>query len=273
MNPRGKRGRPARVRGPAVLLAAALFAQAGCSTVSPPPSAPAVPVKSWEAAQIIDALSQRLGQVRSMRALARVDYSGPDGKRTFQEAVHVQRPNRLRLETLSMLGAILIVTVNDKEIVGYHPREGLFLRGERTKRNLFRYTQIPLELEEITMLLVGLPPVDEKLAWRQEGSGLVFSANGRKKDLVAFESEQAVPTRWERFDDAGGVALSARFSDYKTTPHGLFPLRVFIEAPRQGRKLDIRFEEPELNAALPAELFFQLKPAHAQELPIESLGG
>jgi len=53
----------------------------------------------------------------------------------------------------------------------------------------------------------------------------------------------------------------------------LFPLRVFIEAPRQGRKLDIRFEEPELNAALPAELFFQLKPAHAQELPIESLGG
>ena len=123
------------------------------------------------------------------------------------------------------------------------------------------------------MLLVGLPPVDEKSAWRQEGSALVFSVNERKKDLVAFESEEAVPTRWERFDDAGGVALSARFSDYKTTPHGLFPSRVFIEAPPQGRKLDIRFEEPELNAALRAELFFQQKPPHAQELPIESLGG
>jgi hypothetical protein len=256
-----------------VLLAVALFAPAGCSTIPPVPSLPAAPVKSWEAAQIIDVLSRRHGQFRSMRALARVDYSGPDGKRTFQEAVQVQRPNWLRLETLSMLGAILIVTVNDKEIVGYHPREGLFLRGARTKRNLFRYTQIPLELEEITMLLVGLPPVDEKSAWRQEGSALVFSANERKKDLVAFESEEAVPTRWERFDDAGGVALSARFSDYKTTPHGLFPSRVFIEAPPQGRKLDIRFEEPELNAALPAELFFQQKPPHAQELPIESLGG
>ena len=134
MSPRRKRGRPARVRGPAVLLAVALFAPAGCSTISPVPSLPAAPVKSWEAAQIIDVLSRRRGQFRSMRALARVAYSGPDGKRTFQEAVQVQRPNWLRLETLSMLGAILIVTVNDKEIVGYHPREGLFLRGARTKR-------------------------------------------------------------------------------------------------------------------------------------------
>ena len=271
MSPRRKRG--GRVRGLAMLLAAGLFGQAGCTAVAPAPSAPVAPVKNWEAAEIIAALGQRQSQFRSLRALARVDYSGPEGKQGFQEAVHVQRPDRLRLETLSMLGAILIVTVNDKEIVGYHPREGLFLRGERTKRNLFRYTQIPLELEEITMLLVGLPPVDAKLAWRQEASKLVFSANGQKKDLVAFESEQAVPTRWERFDDSGGVALSARFSDYRTTPHGLFPSRISIEAPPQGKKLDMRFEEPELNAALPADLFIQQKPAHAQELPIEALGG
>jgi hypothetical protein len=273
LSPRGKSKRPAGAQGLAVLLAAALFAQAGCATVSPTPSAPVAATKRWEAAEIIDAISQRQDQFRSLRALARVDYLGPDGKQGFQEAVHVQRPDRLRLETLSMLGAILIVTVNDKEIVGYHPREGLFLRGERTKRNLFRYTQIPLELDEITMLLVGLPPVDAKSVWRQEGSGLIFLANGQKKDLVAFESAQAVPTRWERFDDAGAVALSARFSDYRTTPHGLFPSRILIEAPAQGRKLDMRFEEPELNAALPADLFSQQKPLHAQELPIEALGG
>jgi hypothetical protein len=67
--------------------------------------------------------------------------------------------------------------------------------------------------------------------------------------------------------------LSARFSDYRKTAQGLFPSRIFVEAPPQGRKLDIRFEEPELNAALPAELFFQDKPVHAQELSIEALGG
>jgi outer membrane lipoprotein-sorting protein len=274
LNPCRERARSARASGRTVLLAAALLLlQSGCAAVSPLPTAPAVPAKRWEAAQIIDAINQRQVQFRTLRALARVDYSGPDGKQGFQEAVHVQRPDRLRLETLSMLGAILIVTVNDKEIVGYHPREGLFLRGERTKQNLFRYTQIPLELDEITMLLVGLPPVDAESAWREEGGGLVFSANGRKRDLVVFDTEQAVPTRWERFDDYGAVALSARFSDYKNTLQGLFPTRIFIEAPPEGKKLDIRFEEPELNAALSADLFFQQKPLHAQELPIEALGG
>ena len=273
MNPCRERGRPARKRSLAVLLAAALLAPAGCATVPPPPTVPAGPATHWQGAELFDAIIQRGQQFRSLRALARVDYSGPDGKQGFQEAVHVARPDRLRLETLSMLGAVLIVTVNDKEIVGYHPREGFFVRGERTKENLFRYTQIPLELEEITMLLVGLPPVNAKLTWRQEGSALVFSANGRKKDLVAFESEQAVPTRWERFDDAGAVALSARFSDYKQTPQGMFPSRILIEAPEQARKLDIRFDEPELNVALSADLFSQQKPVHAQELPIEALGG
>lgn len=272
MNLCGGRARAPWARSFAALPLAALLAFAGCVTVEPP-TAPVGSVRRWEAAEIVHTMARRSDQFRSLRALARVDYSGPDGKSGFQEAVLVQRPDRLRLETLTMLGAILIVTVNEKEIVGYHPREGLFLRGERTKKNLLRYTQIPLELHEITMLLVGLPPVDGKSAWRQEGSGLVFSNDGRKNDFVAFESEQAVPTLWERFDDTGGVALSARFSDYKNTPQGLFPSRIFIEAPPQGKKLDIRFEEPELNANLPAELFFQQKPAHAQELPIEALGG
>ena len=48
-------------------------------------------------------------QFRSLRALAQVDYAGPEGKHGFQEAVLVQRPDRLRLETLTFLGAILIV--------------------------------------------------------------------------------------------------------------------------------------------------------------------
>jgi outer membrane lipoprotein-sorting protein len=216
---------------------------------------------------------QRADQFRSLRALARMDYSGPDGKQGFQEAIHVQRPDRLRLETLSMLGAILIVTANDKEMVMYQPREGIFLRGERTKRNLFRSTKIPLELEEITTLLVGLPPVDTTQAWSQEGSALVFSAHNRKRDLVAFESDEAVPTRWERYDNAGKVELSAAFSDYRQTPQGMFPSRILIEAPGQGRKLDIRFDEPEFNLAFSADLFSQQKPVHAQELPIEALGG
>ncbi len=249
------------------VLAAAL---SGCATVGPPPG-PTLPAPVWEPAKLIEALKQRDGALRSVRTLARVDYSGPEGKHSFQEAVLVERPDRLRLETLTMLGAILIVTANDKELIGYHPREGVFVRGQRSKENLRRYTQMPLELEEITRLLIGLPPLDAGATWQQDGAVLIFSGNGRR-DLVAFESAQMVPTQWQRFTSDGMVELSAQFGDYVSTPAGLFPTRIIFEAHLQKRRLEIRFQEPELNAKIPAELFSQQKPPHVQELPIEAVG-
>ena len=245
----------------------------GCATVPPSPAKPQLPPKQWQVGELIDSLGERHNQLRSLRALARLDYAGPDGKGNVQEAVLVQRPDRLRLETLTFLGAILIVTVNDREIIGYHPREGIFVRGPRTKENLFRYTQIPLELAEITALLLGLPPVDTGAPVRQEGTALVFSPNGRKQDAVTFEAQTPVPTKWERFNDAGTVELSAQFSDYIRTPTGPFPARIQIEAQLQNRKLEIRYQQPEVNASLSPEIFTQEKPAHAEELRLETLGG
>jgi hypothetical protein len=253
-------------------LAAVCATMVGCATVSPPPAQPPLPAKQWQTGELINSLGERHKQFRSLRALARLDYAGPDGKGNVQEAVLVQRPDRLRLETLTFLGAVLIVTVNDREIIGYHPREGIFVRGPRTKENLLRYTQIPLELNEMTALLLGLPPVDTGAPLRQEGTALVFSPNGRKQDVVTFEAQTPVPTKWERFNDAGAVELSAHFSDYVSTPVGPFPSRIQIEAPLQKRKLEIRYQQPELNASLPPEIFTQEKPAHAEELRLETLG-
>jgi Domain of unknown function (DUF4292) len=256
-----------------LFLGAVCTAMIGCATVTPPPPEPQLPAKQWEAGELIKSLSERNQQFRSLRALARLDYAGPDGKGNVQEAVLVQRPDQLRLETLTFLGAVLIVTVNDREIIGYHPREGVFVRGPRSKENLLRYTQIPLELDEMTALLLGLPPVDTNAPRRQEGNTLIFSPNGRKQDAVTFESQTPVPTRWERFNEAGAVELSARFLDYVSTPAGSFPSKIQIEAPLQKRKLEIRYQEPEVNASISPEVFTQEKPAHAQELRLETLGG
>lgn len=244
----------------------------GCTTVTRPPSIPQLPAPQWESSKLIESMAQRREQFRSVRALAKVNYAGPEGKQGFEEAVLVQRPDGLRLETLTFLGAILIVTANDKEIIGYHPREGVLVRGQSSKANLLRYTKLPLELHEITALLMGMPPVEVSAPWRQEGNSLVFSPNGRKRDTVAFESQLLVPTLWERLNGNGVVELTARFDDYITTPAGLFPSRINVEAPLQGKKLEIRFQEPELNASIPAESFSQQKPANVQEVPIEMVG-
>jgi hypothetical protein len=247
-----------------------LLALAGCATVAPP--VPKPPVPQWESAKLIESLKQRNERFRALRSLAQVDYAGPEGKHGFQEAVIVQRPDRLRLDTLTFLGAILIFTANDKEVIGYHPREGVFVRGRPTPENLRRYTQIPLELGEITALLLGLPPVDPGASWKQDGNTLSASANGGKRDVLTFASHEPVPTKWERFSGDDKVELSAQFDSYTTTPAGFFPLGLILEAHRQKRKLNIRYKEPDLNGTIPPEQFTQQIPGHVKEVPIEAVG-
>ena len=266
---------PSRFATPLKPVKALIFATAlgfaGCTTVTSPPE-PKLPAPQWELSKLIDSMSQRVQQFRSIKGLAQVDYTGPDGKYGFQEAVLVQRPDRLRLETLSFLGAILIVTANSKELVGYHPREGVFVRGDRTKANLSRYTQIPLDLEEITMLLIGLPPVDPEGSVEQDENTLIFSSKEGKRDVVAFESQQPVPTQWKRLNAGGDVELSAEFGDYIDTPAGLFPSRIVFEANLQRKKVQIRYQQPEINPTISPELFSQQKPPNVQEVPIEAIG-
>lgn len=254
-----------------VIFATLLVALFSCTTVAPP-TAPKPPVPQWQSSILLESLKQRNEKFSSLRALAQVDYDGQEGKHGFQEAVIVQRPDRLRLETLSLLGAILIVTANDREIIGYHPRDGIFVHGQPTPDNLRRYTQIPLELKEITMLLMGLPPVDASATtWQQEGNTLV-SADERQREVLTFESQQPVPTKWQRFSGDGTVEFSAEFSDYIAGPPGLFPQAINLEAHLQKKKLQIRYKEPEFNATIPSELFFQQIPAHVKEVPIEAVG-
>lgn len=250
-------------------LVSMLMSLGGCATVSPP--LPATPAPEWPSSQLIGSLRQRAEQFRSVRALAQVDYTGADGKHGFQEAVLVQRPDQLRLETLSFLGAILIVTANAREIIGYQPREGVFVRGDRSKENLRRLTQIPLTLEEVTQLLLGLPPVELSTAWKREGQALIFSTDGGRRDVVVFASEHPVPSQWKRFNEDGVVELSASFDHYIETPAGLFPSKIHFQAHLQNKTVEIHYQEPEINVALSADLFSQRRPPHARELPMEAI--
>jgi hypothetical protein len=265
------------IRAREFFLAVSLVAVGGCSIVPKiAPPAPSTlkqpPIEGWTANKLVQILSQRDKQFHSLRTLAKVNYRGPEGRQGFQEAVLVQRPDRLRVETLSGLGAILIVTANANQIAGFHPREGIFVRGKTSQENLFRYTRIPLELEQITGLLLGLPPVQKASDWQIGGNSLYRELEGKGKEIISFDPSRLIPVRWYRLASDGAAVLSASFEDFTSTPAGLFPLKISIEAAGPQRALDITYQEPELNASIPAELFSQQKPANAKELPIEAIG-
>lgn len=232
-----------------------------------------VPREAVDPGDLIRKLAQREHRLWSLRTLATVDYSSWRGGGRFQEVVLVHRPDRLRLETLSQLGAVLIVTAVKDEVVGFHPQERLLYRGRSSKENLLRYTEIPVELEEVTRLLLGLPPVDLNGLWAGDGNSISWEGEGGRRETVVFDPTDALPLRWERFDGNGDVEVSASFSDFSVTSAGLFPMTLSFAVPSRRLRLEVRYQEPELNVVLPESLFIQEKPPHVREVPLESLGG
>ena len=48
----------------------------------------------------------------------------------------VRRPHRLRLEAFSIVGAALILTVDDGQVTGFLPSEARFYRAKTSRENL-----------------------------------------------------------------------------------------------------------------------------------------
>ena len=186
----------------------------------------------------------------------------------------MRRPDRLRLETLSPLGAIFVMTANGNELVGYNAREGIFYRGRASKENLVRYTLIPLELRDLTSLLMGVPPVEIEGTWEGEDMRVRRSLSGGGSEVITFDPATGIPIGWERLGSDGELELSAVFSDFVSTPVGPFPLKISLKSySGQEERFEIRYQEPEVNVAIPASVFVQQRPDRVREVPLDPIGG
>ena len=256
-------------------LVGVILAVSGCAPViyKEPIDVETLPSREWSRDELLQSLTERGERFQSLRSLASIHYQGKDGKGKFQEAIVVQRPDRLRLETLSSFGVMLVVTANGDKISGFDTREKFFVHGKSSKENLVRLTRIPLELREIVALLVGLPPVGIQGNWEGKQNTLRRELRGGRSEVVTFDSKLGIPTKWDRSGPNGEIELSALFSEFASTASGPFPMKISLEAPSQQKRVEIRYQEPELNVDLPPDLFVQEKPQNVRELPIESLGG
>lgn len=219
---------------------------------------------------LIAGLAERQQTFRSLRSLARIDYRIDDRKGGFQGVLVVDRPRHLRLEVSSLLGADLILTADEREVQAFHPREGRFYRGASSRENLYQYTQVFLELDELTALLLGLPPVEGAREWEVEGYRASRRRADRGTDVITFDLAQGVPSKWSRLDARGNTRFVALFEDFESTPSGLFPMKISFSAPSLQRRVVIDYDQPELNARISPSVFVQEKPETAVEVPLRS---
>jgi hypothetical protein len=262
-------GREFRASVLAVLCALA----GGCAAVQPP-APPALAPPLPDAATLAQAIErQRLART-SLRALARVKYSGPEETGRARQVVLVERPARLRFEVLSAFGSVFVLTADNGTLAAYVPKESTVYRGRASRRNLERYARVDLSVPDAVELLLGTPPArdgrnavvsfeaasDSIALWREVEDGAQVVWFNRALQPVATEERGADGTaRWR-----------ARFGAF-AADHAELPARIAIELPAD-RRIELELSEIEVNPVLAGPLFTFVTPPGAHDVLLDAPG-
>ena len=257
-------------RSTALLLAG--LALCGCASFPRPVD----PFTDGREALTLHALTR--AQLLGIRAEARVDQRGSQGRIKGTVLMFVLRPANVRFDAMTQFGPAAILTSDGKTFAYADLRKQRFLTGQACTANVARLLNLPLTVDQTTELLLGGTPVlsdaSAAIAWHDDGFYRVTlrDAHGQRQevDFGIRERDAALPKarqqlsllRSEVYDARGRTVWRLSYGDYRELTHGTYrlavPFEVRVEQPTSGRDTLIRFKDIALDPAVPAEVFVQV---------------
>jgi outer membrane lipoprotein-sorting protein len=247
---------------------------AGCATVRPP-LLHAPPATLPAAADLEASLRQRREAVSSLRALARLRYHDPHESSSSRQAIVVQRPDHVRVEVLSLLGAVFLLTADGDTLTAYVPGERTVYRGPATPENLWRYTRLWLPVEELVDIVLGTPsvPVDPRgRVGFDSATGWIRLQHdtGHGTQAIWFGDGQ-LPVAAERRDAEGTLTWQTRYAGYAERDGLAVATHVDLELPRWSRTMELDFEDVDVNPAVDRALFALQPPPGSKLVNLDSV--
>lgn len=170
---------------------AALGALLALGCASAPPS------RFPSAEAVLDRMRQTVACSRAVRAEAKIDYFGDQGRARGNVMYIAQLPEQLRFDVFSPFGVTLATLTSDgKNFALYDFREKSFHYGPASVCNVARFTRVPVPPHALAQLLRGEAPVlvhspeQASLHW---SSGLFSSG----RYVVEIQSKHAARERIE----------------------------------------------------------------------------
>jgi hypothetical protein len=254
----------------------ALVLGTGCAAVRRPAVAPLAQGPLPAAADLLTLLRHERTSRTSLRTLAKVAYDGPDGNGHTRQVLVVARPTRLRIEVLSALGSLFVLTADDGVLAAYAPREGTIYRGHASRANLWRYAHVDLSVADVVNLLLGTPPPrvgrNEVVSFDPEMKAIELWREIDSGAQVVWFNGMLRATAVEERDNEGRVRWRARFEDFAPNQADL-PQRVEIEIPPQNQHLAIDLQDPEINPTLTESIFRLSTPPGVAEVHLDDTAG
>ena len=246
---------------PLSLILSCLVAGCAATRVTPPHPAPAV---LPSAAEIDAALAARRDSVHSLRALARLRYRDAAQSVTSREAIVVARPDRVRVEVLSLFGSVFLLVAEDGQMTAYAREENTVYRGQASPQNLERYVRLGLPVDELVDIVLGTPPPRHgraQVSFDEAAGAIRLHRSFDQGAQTVWLSDASLPLATEEVGADGTARWRATFGAYEE--HGGVPVatRIALDLPAWSQSMEITLQDVEVNPTLDRSAFAFQVPA------------
>lgn len=244
---------------------------AACHSLPPP----AYPIQSAE--QVLERNAQSARALLGIRAEARVDQRGSQGRVRGTVLMFVERTGRVRFDVMTQFGPIAILTSDGARFGFADLREKRFMTGETCPANIARLLGVPLSATDTAHFLLGGSPllqsVKSSTRWNDDGyytvtltgpkgerQELDLELDPQDRDKPPAEQRLAL-LRTELFDARGERVWRVSYSDLRRVESGgvqlRLPFSVQVEQTASRSDTLVRFKEMAINPAFRDAIFTQ----------------
>jgi hypothetical protein len=247
-----------------------LWGFGGCASL-PPRQIPETVVSAEFGRALLHEWLAASGRHAALQGVAKLRVQAAQRNISATQVLLVEKPQRLRAETLSPFGTpLLVLTVDGDALSVLLPGDNLFYRGRATPETLGRFTRLALHPVDLVNILLAQPPVltPERLtatAFPAGGWRLDLDAGTRRQQLVFDSDRRLREVRYLQDDD---LQLRLGYGVDGTDPAAL-PPRIDLELPLQQTRASLVFEDLAADRPAPPGAFTLTPPAGATVVSLD----
>ncbi len=216
-------------------------------------------------------------RIRSLRAWAKVRVVGPRRKLGFSEAISVERPASVRLDTVGPFGRVFSILAADGARLAFlSPGDRRMYAGAPTADNLGRFLPFTLRLTDIVAVFLGgrpEPAGEPSLSYEPADATLRLRTANRSgsASLAVYDARTLDLRQLQIIDPPPAVAAVIDYDAWKPWDGILYPARLRVSVPAREVTMTVTFEKVEPNAILDDALFTLSAPRGFEVMPIERI--
>jgi outer membrane lipoprotein-sorting protein len=245
-----------------------------CTHLKTPLSVP--PQQSCSGQEILLKVRET-GAPQGLKGVAKVKVTTADEKFSVKELIVAQRPNLLRLETLTPLGHPQFFAVaNGDALYLFAPSENTFYYGNTSQKNMSSFLPLNLSLENVVPLLLGGVPLinydTEHVGCQVLGdcySLQLWAEDENTRQVLTVGFEDLTIMASEIYHNREELYFSAKFEDYEMTGEVLFPKKITVYMPRDNTTVTIKYKQLEFLAEIDPAEFMLTAPQGAEVVHLQ----